>query len=168
MSARGAGWLLAVLGLAALRFRDFILGGHFEFRDAGYFFRPLRHVTALAFRAGEFPLWNDWASSGRALAADPNAAVFWPLTPFLAFLSPDLLVLLHLALCLALFFAALRWAGLVPAAAAAGTAVLLFSGVFQAFGAFHGLVASAAPLPLAAVALGGDWPEGWRSAARRT
>jgi hypothetical protein len=165
--AKGAAALGAVLALAALRFREFLAGGLFEFRDAGYFFRPLRHVIALALRAGEFPAWNDWASSGRALAADPNGAVFWPLTPLLVVVTPDALVLLHVALCLTLFFAALRWAGVGVLASAAGTAVLLFSGVFQTLPVFFTTLASAAPLPLAVVALGGDWPGERRAGARR-
>lgn len=159
--------LLLVGLLAALRFHEALLGGVLAFRDAGYFFLPLRHLAASLLRAGELPLWNDLASCGRALAANPNGAVFWPLTPLLVVLSPTALALLHVALALGLLYVSLRWARLAPWAAAAGTAVLLLAGPFQTLPILATTLASAAPLPLAAVALGGLDPADSRGARRR-
>ncbi len=82
MTRRAAAAPAAVLALAALRFSDYVLGGSVSFRDAGFFFVPWRVLTGRLLSDGSFPVWNPWASSGRALAADPNAAVFWPPTVF--------------------------------------------------------------------------------------
>lgn len=150
----------ALLAGAAARFRDFLAGGVFAFRDAGSFFLPLREVLARLLRAGEFPAWNEWLSHGRALAADPNGAVFWPLSPLHAWVSPSGVVLVHVALALALFFAALRLWGLPAAAAAAGGATLLFSGVFQTLPVLFTTLASALPLPLFVVLLSGAGEKG--------
>lgn len=159
--------LLALAALFAARFADALGGAVLAFRDAGYFFLPLRHVVAELLRAGEIPLWNDFASAGRALAANPNGAVFWPLTPLLAVLTPTALSLVHAALAVLLLVVALRWAGLSPWAAATGGAVLLFSGAFQTLPILATTIASAAPLPLAAVALAGLDPSDARGARRR-
>lgn len=150
----------AVLLVAAARFSAFLAGGEFAFRDGGTFFLPLREVLSRLLRAGEFPAWNEWVSHGRALAANPNGAVFWPLSPLLAALNPSTLVLVHLALVLVGFFAALRRWGLPAAGAAAGAATLLFSGVFQTLPILFTTLASALPLPLAVVALSRVGEEG--------
>lgn len=164
---RASAPLLALALLFAARFADALGGAVLAFRDAGYFFLPLRHVVAEALRSGELPLWNDFASAGRALAANPNGAVFWPLTPLLALLSPTALALVHAALAVLLLVLALRWAGLSPWAASAGGAVLLLSGAFQTLPILATTIASAAPLPLAAVALAGLDPSDARGARRR-
>ncbi len=143
----------ALLGLFAVRFAAFLSGGTLAFRDAGFFFTPWRALLPRLWREG-FPAWNDWLSNGRAFAADPNAAVFWPLSPLLFIASPTVLALANLALLVLLFLAALRWMGLSHGAAAAGAAVLLFSGVFQTLPVFIGVPAAAAPVALAIVAFG--------------
>jgi hypothetical protein len=116
-----------------------------------------------------FPFWNDFLGNGRAFAADPNAAVFWPLTPLVFLVGPTGLALVNLALVLVLFLAALRVLGLGPAAAFSGGAVLLFSGVFQSLPGWFGMAAAAAPLPVAVALLarGGEAapPAAWRRAA---
>ncbi len=143
----------AVLALAAARFHEYVLGGSVSFRDAGTFFVPLRLEVARLLAGGELPLWTDRASNGRALAADPNAAVFWPLTPLVPLVGTTGLMLLSVGAALLLFLAALRRLGLSRGAAAAGTAVLLFSGVFQTLPLLFTTLASAAPLPLAVAVL---------------
>ncbi len=148
-----AGAVALVLLLFALRFRSFLAGGVLYFRDAGFFFCPWRTLFARLLSSG-FPCWNDWISCGRPFAADPNAAVFWPLTPLVLLFSPTALLLANLALLLALFVVALRALHLSPTAAAAGGTILLFSGMAQSAAVFGGIAAAAAPLPLAAVALG--------------
>jgi len=144
----------ALLGAAAFRFHDYLLGGSVVSRDAGFFFVPLREVTARLLSAGELPLWNDASGAGRALAANPNAAVFWPGTWLVPLVGTTGLFLLHVALVLLLSYAALRWLGVSRGAALAGGCVLLFSGVFQTVPLLTTTVASAAPIPLALVALG--------------
>jgi hypothetical protein len=141
--------LAAVLAAAAFRFRDFLAGGTLYRRDAGFFFVPWRGVLERLLRAGEWPLWNDWMSGGRPFAADPNAAVFWPLSPLVVLLGPTGLSLLNVFLLLVLFFVALRRMGLSAAGAGAGTLVLLFSGVLQSLPVFMTTCAALAPLPIA-------------------
>lgn len=154
---RRAGTPATVLALAtvgvlfAARFHAFLLGGTLYLRDAGFFFGPWRTLFPRLASEG-FPFWNDFLSNGRAYAADPNAAVFWPLAPLLFVATPTALALLDVALLLALFFLALRAARLGPAAAAVGTTVLLFSGVLQSVPVYAGIPAAAAPLAPAAVA----------------
>jgi hypothetical protein len=139
-----------VLALFAARYHAFLQGGVLYFRDAGFFFVPWRSLFA-RLAADGFPFWNDWISSGRPYAADPNAAVFWPLTPLLFVLSPTGLALANVVLVLLLFFAALRLGGLGAWPAAAGCVILLFGGVFQGLTVYFGL-AAVATLPLAVAA----------------
>jgi hypothetical protein len=141
--------LAAVLGAAAIRFASFLAGGTLYRRDAGFFFVPWKLVLARLFGSGEIPVWNEWMSAGRPFAADPNAAAFWPLSPLLLVLSPTALALVTVSLVLALFFLALRRLGLSPGACAAGTLVLLFSGVFQSLPVYATMCASVLPLPFA-------------------
>jgi hypothetical protein len=141
--------LAVVLGAAALRFAPFLAGGTLYRRDAGFFFVPWRLVLARFLRSGEAPLWNEWMSAGRAFAADPNAAIFWPLAPLLVVFSPTALTLANVFLALLVFFLALRRLGLSAAASGAGTLVLLFSGVFQSLPVYAGMCAAAVPLSLA-------------------
>ena len=143
--------LAVVLGVAALRFAPFLAGGTLYRRDAGFFFVPWRLVLAGFLRSGQAPFWNEWMSAGRAFAADPNAAVFWPLSPLLVVLSPTALALTNVLLALLVFFYALRRLGLSAAASGAGTLVLLFSGVFQSLPVYATTCAAALPLPLALV-----------------
>ena len=142
--------LAAVAVLFAARFHAFLLGRTLYLRDAGFFFGPWRWLYP-KLAAGGFPFWNDLLSNGRAYAANPNAAVFWPLSPLLFVVTPTALALTNLAMLLVLFFFGLRAARLGPPAAAAGTAVLLFSGVLQALPLYGGISAAAAPLLPAAL-----------------
>jgi hypothetical protein len=157
----------ALLGAAAVRFHDYLLGGSVVSRDAGFFFVPLREVTARLLSAGQPPLWNDASGAGRALAANPNAAVFWPGTWLVPVVGTTGLFLLHVGLVLLLAFAALRWLGVSRGGALAGGVLLLFSGVFQTVPLLTTTVASAAPLPLALVALGTLDPSDARGTRRR-
>jgi hypothetical protein len=143
--------LAVVFGAAALRFAPFLAGGTLYRRDAGFFFVPWRLVLARFLRSGEAPLWNEWMSAGRAFAADPNAAVFWPLSPLLVVFSPTALALANVFLALGIFFFALRRLGLSTVASGAGTLVLLFSGVFQSLPVYATTCAAALPLSLALV-----------------
>ena len=151
---RTAAALAVVLAAFGARFHAFLSGGTLYRRDAGFFFVPWRSVLERLLRAGEWPVWNDWMSGGRAFAADPNAAVFWPLSPLVVLLGPTGLSFLNVALLVVLFFWALRRAGLSAPGAAAGTLVLLFSGVFQSLPVFMTTCAAAAPLPLAFAEIG--------------
>jgi hypothetical protein len=141
--------LAVVFGVAALRFAPFLAGGTLYRRDAGFFFVPWRLLLGRFFRSGEAPLWNEWMSAGRAFAADPNAAVYWPLSPLLAVFSPTVLALANVFLVLLVFLVALRRLGLSAAAAGAGTLALLFSGVFQSLPVYATTCAAAVPLSLA-------------------
>ncbi len=147
-------WPLALLaGFMGVRFFPYLLGGVFIFRDAGYFFLPLREIQAALLRAGEFPLWNEFASNGRALSANPNGAVFWPLSFLLAVISPSQLALLHVASATGSFYAALRWLNVGRAASLGGSLIWLFSGVFQTLPVLFTTLASTIPLPIALAAM---------------
>jgi hypothetical protein len=152
--------LAVLLAAFAARFHEFATGGTLYRRDAGFFFVPWRSLLARFLASGEWPLWNDWTSGGRPFAADPNAAVFWPLSPLVAIVGPTGLSLANTALVLVLFLWALRRLGLSAPGSTAGALVLLFSGVFQSLPGFFGMAAAAAPLPLAFAELprlaGGD------------
>ncbi len=141
-------------GAVALRFHEYLLGGSVVGRDAAFFFVPLREVTSRLLSAGELPLWNDASGAGRALAANPNAAAFWPGTWLVPFLGTTAFFLLHVLLVVLLAYAALRALGVSRAASCAGGLVLLFSGVFQTVPLLFTTVASLAPLPLALAAIG--------------
>ena len=143
--------LAVVFGAAALRFAPFLAGGTLYRRDAGFFFTPWRLVLARFLRSGEAPFWNEWMSAGRAFAADPNAAVFWPLSPLLVVSSPTALAFANVFLALLVFFVAMRRLGLSAIASGAGTLVLLFSGVFQSLPVYATTCAAALPLSLALV-----------------
>ncbi len=153
-------------GAVALRFHEYLLGGSVVGRDAVFFFVPLREVTSRLLSAGELPLWNDASGAGRALAANPNAAAFWPGTWLGPLLGTTGLFLLHVLLVVLLAYAALRVLGVSRAASCAGGLVLLFSGVFQTVPLLFTTVASLAPLPLALAAIGTLDPED-RPGARR-
>lgn len=157
----------ALLAAAALRHAGYLAGGSVVGRDAVFFFVPLREATARLLAAGELPLWNEASGAGRALAANPNAAVFWPLTWLVPLVGTTGLLLLHVALALLLAYAALRRLGVSRGAAAAGGLVLLFSGVFQTAPLLFTTVASLAPLPVALVALGTLDPADARASRRR-
>ncbi len=141
--------LAAVFAAAAIRFAPFLAGGTLYRRDAGFFFVPWRLVLARFLSSGEMPAWNEWMSAGRPFAADPNAAVFWPLSPLLLVLSPTALAFVTVFLVLAVFLLSLRRLGLSPQASAAGTLVLLFSGVFQSLPVYATTCASVLPLAFA-------------------
>jgi hypothetical protein len=141
--------LAAVLGAAAVRFAPFLAGGTLYRRDAGFFFVPWRFALGRLLGSGELPVWNEWMSAGRPFAADPNAAVFWPLSPLLLVLSPTALAFVSFFLVLVVFFLSLRRLGLSPQACAGGTLVLLFSGVAQSLPVYATTCAAALPLAFA-------------------
>lgn len=148
-----------VLALLALRLHAFVAGGTLDFRDAAFFFVPWREAAARTIATGAFPFWLDEASNGRALAADPNGGVFWPLSPLVLAGGTTALMLANAALLLAAFVLAARRAGLAAAAAASGAAVLLFSGVFQTLPVLLTTLASAAPIPILLASFGVRAPD---------
>ncbi len=157
----------ALAGAVALRYHEYLLGGSVVGRDAVFFFVPLREVTSRLLAAGELPLWNDASGAGRALAANPNAAAFWPGTWLVPLVGTTGLFLLHVLLVVLLSYAALRALGLSRPAGLAGGLVLLFSGVFQTVPLLFTTVASLAPIPLALAAVGTLDPDDRRGARRR-
>ncbi|MEO6323354.1 MAG: hypothetical protein ABIT01_18035 [Thermoanaerobaculia bacterium] len=113
---------------------------------------PWRTVYVRSLRALEFPLWNDWMSTGRAFAADPNAAVFSPMTLLALPFGVNGLGLANVALALGVFLWALRSLGLSRVASVGGTLVLLLSGVYQTLPFLYSPIGAAAPLPILWVA----------------
>lgn len=51
----------------------------FGYRDAAYFYYPLYRQVQDSFDAGRIPLWDPYENLGQPLAANPAAAVFYPL-----------------------------------------------------------------------------------------
>ncbi|HKC24310.1 MAG TPA: hypothetical protein VKF32_06190, partial [Thermoanaerobaculia bacterium] len=160
--------LAAVLFLFAVRFHALLIGGVLTFRDAGYFFGPWRTLFARQVTSGIPPVWIDAASCGRAMAANPNAGVFWPLTWAVPAIGTSGLVLADFALLLLAVFAALRMLGLSPVSAAAGATVVLFSGVAQTLPIVFTSLAALVPVPIALAAVATVDPTRPAQALRRS
>ena len=57
-------------------------GGQFGYRDSGYFYYPLLMQIQEEFNKGRVPLWDPYENLGEPLAANPAAAVFYPVRAF--------------------------------------------------------------------------------------
>jgi hypothetical protein len=158
----------AVLVLFAVRFHALLIGGVLTFRDAGYFFGPWRTLFARQVTSGIPPVWNDASSCGRAMAANPNSGVFWPVTWAVPAIGTTGLVLADFALLLLAVFAALRMLGLSPVSAAAGASAVLFSGVAQTLPIVFTSLAALAPVPIALAAVATVDPARPAQALRRS
>ena len=100
-----------------------------NFGDLFTFHLPMRHLAAESLQQGRLPFWNPYIFSGLPLAANPQAALFYPLS-VLGFLAP-LTLALSWDLLFHLFWAMLGTALLARrarlSAAAAWTAALLYA-----------------------------------------
>ena len=92
-----------------------------NFGDLYAYHYPLRHMAASALQEGRLPLWNPYIFCGTPFAANPQAALFMPLSCLFYVLHTlaafDLSTLLYLGLAfLGAQLLARRW-GLAPAGA---------------------------------------------------
>src|SRR4051794_34214718 len=92
-----------------------------DFGDLFTFHYPMRHLAAEALQQGRLPFWNPYVFSGLPLLANPQAALFYPLSAlgFVLPLTPALSwdFLLHLLWAM-LGVALLARQARLPAAAA--------------------------------------------------
>jgi hypothetical protein len=76
--------LVAYLLLAALFYAPLLLGVRtFPDGDFTHHFLPFSQFQQAALRAGQLPLWNPHTYSGHPFLADPQAAVFYPISNLL-------------------------------------------------------------------------------------
>lgn len=131
---REATALAVVLALVALAFADVaVLGKSFYVRDIIRGFYPAFACLRNVVRAGEFPYWNPYFSSGQPLAANPAYAAIYPpvwlAIPFDGFHALALVGVLHYLIAAAGMFFLLRSLNLHPAAAAFGAISFALGGV---------------------------------------
>ncbi len=145
---------LAVLAfLATLFFSDVLLGiSQLYVRDIAQYYFPARKVLREIVLSGEFPYWNRTFSSGQPMAANPEHAVFYPLT-WLHFLPGfesgfHLPILAHVYIALGGMYALLRSMRCRASAAFLGALSFGLGGIVLSSLAFMPLILSLAWLPL--------------------
>lgn len=83
MSRKDLVFLVAFLGLVCLLAGEALfLPGRLlgNFGDIYAYHYPLRHLAASTLQEGRLPLWNPWIFAGTPLLANPQAALFSPLS----------------------------------------------------------------------------------------
>lgn len=161
---------LASLLLTAVFFATFLppLRERHLFSDIEGYHYPLLHGAFQQLKAGQFPAWDPGIYCGIPLAANPQAALFYPGTWALfaanwhragiVFKSVEIFALLHLALALWGAFAWIRGAGYGRAAAAGGALTFAWSGFALTQLTHPGVLAGYAWLPWGLAAIGwGSW-----------
>jgi hypothetical protein len=100
-----------------------------NFGDLFTFHQPMRHLAAEALQQGRLPFWNPYIFSGLPLLANPQAALFYPVSAlgFVLPLTPALSWDFLLHLCWAMLGVALLVRQARLPAAAAWTAALLYA-----------------------------------------
>lgn len=130
--------LLMALGFVALSLvyfaKPLLLGQDFLQGDMGSFFYPQRLFFAQSIRQGDFPYWNPHLFCGSPFVAEPQNAVFYPLTwMFVLFPGPATIwatLIAHLTL------AGLGTALLARETVAAGLWASFCGGIVYAFSGF--------------------------------
>lgn len=99
-----------------------------NFGDLFAFHQPMRHLAAEALQQGRLPFWNPFIFSGLPLLANPQAALFYPVSAlgFVLPLTPALSWDFLLHLCWAMLGVALLARRARLPAAAAWTAALIY------------------------------------------
>ncbi len=161
---------LASLLVTALFFAAFLppLRERHLFSDIEGYHYPLLHAAFQQLQAGQFPAWDPGIYCGIPLAANPQAALFYPGTWLLfaanwhragiVFKSVEIFALLHIALALWGAFVWIRGAGHSRAAAAGGAITCALSGFALTQLTHPGVLAGYAWLPWGLAAIGrGSW-----------
>ncbi|MGZ8869065.1 MAG: hypothetical protein ACXW2P_12040 [Thermoanaerobaculia bacterium] len=139
--------------LPTLLFADVILGvANFAMRDLTRFYHPTKQIYRQIVAGGEFPLWNRYSHGGQPLAANPEHAIFYPLTWLL--MLPDfelgyrLHILIHIYIALFAMYALLRSMRARAPAAFFGAVSWGLGGVFLSYVNLLPYLFCAAWLPL--------------------
>lgn len=138
----GNGLPAAAIGIAAvLVFLPVVIGGESFFsRDVVPFFYPMKHFLAESLDAGRLPLWNPWTAGGAPFFATLQPGVLYPGSLALLLLpfphSADWLVILHVALAGAGWYALLRHWGRSTPAATFGALAFMLGGFFLSIANF--------------------------------
>jgi len=128
--------------------------GSDQFYDIQFKYLPWKHFTAASFRNGEVPLWNPYILGGVPLAAETEAAPYYPLS-LLFLLLPlqtafNLLTLLHLIMAgFFTYLLARRLSlGAVPATVAGATFMLCGPVALRVYAGHFPILCTMAWLPL--------------------
>lgn len=120
--------------------------------DAFVFEMPMRVLVSHMWRQGHLPLWTPLLSSGAPLAANIQAAAWYPGTLLFGFLPApvayNLHVLLHLSLAGCAMYLLMRGYGCLPANAVLAGAVYQCSGYLMAYLSNLGMLSTVAWLPV--------------------
>lgn len=151
-------WALATALAATSPLLAVIAAGRtFVTRDTVHLFEPLRPLIVSALREGRLPLWNPHEALGMPLLAQPQHAVFHPVTVLAALLAPrsglEGVAVVHVALAALGAFALARHLGASRAGAAVAGLGFGLSGYVLAMTANLPYLAAAAAAPWALTAL---------------
>lgn len=145
--------LLLVLAWALVLFFPVLLGGEtFSRGDLVFLHRPLRTLLVHLWRESPgFPLWNPYFNSGQPFAANPHAAVFYPLSWLFLVLPWEtafrLQVLVPVGVTLAAMVFLLRELGMRREVALFGGCVWAFGGYLVSVTELLPILFSVAPVP---------------------
>jgi hypothetical protein len=133
-------------------------------RDTWADFLPWREFAAQALREGQVPLWNPYSGIGQPIAAEPEAAVFYPLHPLFVFLPSttalSVSLILHLFIAAAgIYWVCRKWDLSRPAALLSAVS-FTFSTWMVAYWEFLSILTTLAWTPLILAALTG-WIDRW-------
>lgn len=142
-----------MLGLASVAFfAHLTVGGQVLFWGIPLLqLYPWRSFAVAEYLAGRVPLWNPYAGFGMPLAANVQAAVFYPLNAHYLLLPVEraqtLSLVLHVALAGALAYGLCRSFGLARWPSLGGGLAYMFSGFIVAQSSFHNVVSVLAWAP---------------------
>ena len=129
------------------------LGRAVTYRDAGFWFTPLREIAFREIFEGRLPLWNRWSLSGLPLLATPNSGIFNLLT-WIYPLGRERGMILVGSLALAVgSYVGLRRLALPVPAAALGAAVWAFGGAIRSSEPFFSTIGCLVVTPVLLLAL---------------
>ncbi len=146
---------IATLVLAHLAFfwRAAILRGVLIHSDICFFFEPAKAFLHDSLRAGRLPLWSPYIFCGYPLAAEGQAAAFYPVSLLISWLLPSFgavnwLVISHLIVAAVSMYLLARALGAPPFAAWLAALTYSFSGYLFAHSHHVSLLCAASLFPL--------------------
>ena len=146
---------IATLVFAHLAFfwRAAILRGVLIHSDICFFFEPAKALLHDSLRAGRLPLWSPYIFCGYPLAAEGQAAVFYPISLLISWLLPSFgavnwLVISHLIIAAVSMYLLARALGAPPFAAWLAALTYSFSGYLFAHSHHVSLLCAASLFPL--------------------
>lgn len=146
------GAALAITAFAVFFYRDTLLSDHvIVFRDTFTILFALEHVVRSLSEWSWPPLWNPYQSLGKPLAAEPLAAVYypinWPLRTLPQATAFNVSLIFHHCIAALGFLALLSHRGLHPIACCFGALLFSFGGFLVSYDNIVTALQSAAWLP---------------------